>query len=87
MGVAYADPTNGFAGHGACGTAGEWINAIVDGPNGDGDFHRDDPPTQLCILWDAVCPSRGSFHPKAAGTSGYATVVTDRLNAIGYHGS
>ncbi|MEV6155052.1 SGNH/GDSL hydrolase family protein [Nonomuraea sp. NPDC052129] len=85
--VAYANPVNTFIGHGACALDTEWINAVVNGPTGDGDFHEGDPATQFCILWESFCLSRESFHPKAAGTTAYATVVDSALNAIGYKGS
>ncbi|GAA2315054.1 hypothetical protein GCM10010149_78440 [Nonomuraea roseoviolacea subsp. roseoviolacea] len=86
MKVAYADPVPAFVGHGGCDTP-EWVNKMVSGPNGDGDFHPGDAASQLCVPTGETCLSRESFHPNRAGTVGYATVVNGVLNAIGYHGS
>ncbi|MEV4898108.1 hypothetical protein AB0K48_53135, partial [Nonomuraea sp. NPDC055795] len=84
--IAHASPVSAFDNHGAC-AADEWINAAVNGPNGKGDFHNGDPATPFCLLWGAFCLSRESFHPKAAGTTAYATAATNTLTAIGYKGS
>ncbi|MEU5163749.1 SGNH/GDSL hydrolase family protein [Streptomyces sp. NPDC020875] len=88
--IEYADPVSAFAGHGGCDTD-EWINKFVLGPNGDGDFHLGDPAAvPAACLWGALggkCLSRESFHPKNAGTTGYAAVMQARLQAIGYQGS
>ncbi|MFF4911329.1 SGNH/GDSL hydrolase family protein [Streptomyces sp. NPDC001260] len=87
--VAFADPIPAFKGHGICDTD-EWINRTVAGPNGDGDFHAGDPANQLpCIPapGDNVCLSLESFHPKNAGTTGYAQVMDQALADIGYKGS
>ncbi|MEU2238291.1 SGNH/GDSL hydrolase family protein [Streptomyces sp. NPDC018338] len=85
--IQYADPVDTFVGHGGCDEP-EWINKIVIGPNGDGDFHPGDPASQLCTWeWLGDCLSRESFHPNNAGTTGYAQVMTGRLNDIGYTGS
>ncbi|MEV4310456.1 hypothetical protein [Nonomuraea sp. NPDC049624] len=84
--VAYSHPVPTFSGHGAC-DADEWINAIVNGPNGDGDFHKGDLATPFCISNSTFCLSRESFHPRAAGTTGYATAVQNVVSAIGYKGS
>ncbi len=85
--IEYADPVSAFVGHGGC-DADEWINKIVSGPNGDGDFHRGDPVTeatnQCALSWLVGCLSREAFHPKGAGTSGYAGVMQARLGQIGY---
>lgn len=48
--VSFADPVPAFVGHGGCDDP-EWINKIVKGPQGDGDFHKDDPATPFCT-WD-----------------------------------
>ncbi|GAA3111645.1 hypothetical protein GCM10017600_66610 [Streptosporangium carneum] len=48
-----------------------------------------DPASQAC-LWDWLpdtCLSRESFHPKAAGITGYAQAMQTRLAQIGYQGS
>ncbi|WNI22736.1 GDSL-type esterase/lipase family protein [Streptomyces sp. ITFR-16] len=88
--VEYANPVDAFVGHGGCDDP-EWINKVVTGPNGDGDFHDGDPAAQPGVcLWgvgDGVCISRESFHPKGAGTTGYADVMRKRLGEIGYTGS
>ncbi|MFC8508527.1 hypothetical protein ACFU3J_24430 [Streptomyces sp. NPDC057411] len=86
--IQYANPVDAFVGHGGCDTP-EWINKIVMGPNGDGDFHAGDPASQLCT-WEWLggdCLSRESFHPKDSGTTGYAQVMRGRLDEIGYMGS
>ncbi|MFC8360245.1 SGNH/GDSL hydrolase family protein [Streptomyces griseorubiginosus] len=88
--VQYANPVSSFVGHGGCDDP-EWINKIVLGPNGDGDFHKGDPAAApAACLWGVAgdtCLSRESFHPKDAGTSGYAAVMSKRLSEIGYTGS
>lgn len=90
MKVAYADPVSAFVGHGGC-DSDEWINKIVAGPNGDGDFHQGDPATPFCLpdILGGDCLSRASFHPKYAGTGnpGYAGVMRATLDQIGYTGS
>ena len=86
--VAFADPIPAFKGHGIC-DSDEWINRIVAGPNGDGDFHDGDPANQVpCITKPGtnVCLSLESFHPKNAGTTGYAQVMDQELADIGYKG-
>jgi lysophospholipase L1-like esterase len=86
--VAFADPIPAFKGHGIC-DSDEWINRIVAGPNGDGDFHAGDPANQLpCIPapGENICLSLESFHPKSAGTTGYAAVMDQELADIGYKG-
>ncbi|MFC7303207.1 SGNH/GDSL hydrolase family protein [Streptomyces monticola] len=80
--VAYADPIAKFEGHGVC-DSDEWINSTVAGPEGDGDFHRGDDVTTIC-WWVNTCLSRESFHPKQSGTTGYAAVMSETLNSIGY---
>ncbi|WP_205624222.1 hypothetical protein [Amycolatopsis vancoresmycina] len=80
-----ADPIGAFVGHGGCDDP-EWINKIVLGPNGEGDFHKGDNPTQFCF-WDVLggaCLSREMFHPNAAGTTGYAQVMEARLTQLHY---
>ncbi|MHC5902901.1 SGNH/GDSL hydrolase family protein [Streptomyces sp. S6] len=87
--VTFADPIPAFQGHGIC-DSDEWINRIVAGPNGDGDFHDGDPANPIpCLPWpgDNVCASLESFHPKNAGTTGYARVMDQTLVDIGYKGS
>lgn len=85
--IQYADPVDTFVGHGGCDDP-EWINKIVIGPNGDGDFHPGDSASQLCPWeWLGGCLSRKSFHPNNASTTGYAHVMAGRLNDIGYTGS
>lgn len=90
--VRYADPVGHFAGHAACGTGAEWIHGLVDGPNGDGDFHPGDPVVEendICpASWsdDGLCLSREAFHPNADGQRGYAEVMEERLREIGYRG-
>lgn len=85
--IEYADPVNAFVGHGGCDDP-EWINKIVVGPAGDGDFHDGDPAAEpASCLWGLTggrCISRESFHPKNAGTTGYADVMKKRLGEIGY---
>jgi hypothetical protein len=84
-GFHFADPVPAFVGHGGCDTE-EWINKIVPGPNGDGDFHKGDKASPFCF-WDVLggaCLSRESFHPNSAGASGYARVLEDNLRDIGY---
>jgi hypothetical protein len=88
--VDYANPVADFVGHGGCDDP-EWINKIVIGPDGDGDFHAGDPASQACT-WEWLggdCLSRSSFHPKKDGTGdpGYAGVMRKRLVEIGYTGS
>ncbi|WP_282692808.1 SGNH/GDSL hydrolase family protein [Streptomyces sp. CC208A] len=85
--IQYANPVNAFVGHGGCDDP-EWINKIVIGPNGDGDFHAGDPASEACT-WKWLggdCLSRESFHPNNSGTTGYAQVMSGRLNDIGYKG-
>ncbi|MEU9529363.1 hypothetical protein AB0D58_28785 [Streptomyces sp. NPDC048210] len=87
--VAFADPISAFQGHGIC-DSNEWINGIVAGPNGDGDWHAGDPAAQVpCIPWpgENPCASLESFHPKNAGTTGYAQVMSKALTDMGYKGS
>ncbi|NUT30299.1 MAG: hypothetical protein HOV84_31045 [Streptomyces sp.] len=87
--VAFADPIPAFRGHGIC-DSDEWINRVVAGPNGDGDFHDGDPANQApCLPWpgENICASLESFHPKSAGTTGYAQVMGQKLADIGYKGS
>ena len=49
--AAFADPIPAFRGHGIC-DGDEWINRVVAGPNGDGDFHDGDPANQApCLPW------------------------------------
>ncbi|MEU7719506.1 SGNH/GDSL hydrolase family protein [Streptomyces tibetensis] len=87
--AAFADPIPAFRGHGIC-DGDEWINRVVAGPNGDGDFHDGDPANQVpCLPWPGnnVCASLESFHPKSAGTTGYARVMDQALADIGYKGS
>ncbi|MEV0281796.1 SGNH/GDSL hydrolase family protein [Streptomyces sp. NPDC050610] len=87
--VAFADPIPAFKGHGLCNND-EWINGVVAGPNGDGDFHSGDPDNPLfCIPSPStgICLSLESFHPKNAGTTGYARVMEQELAAIGYKGT
>ncbi|MEU4485929.1 GDSL-type esterase/lipase family protein [Streptomyces purpurascens] len=87
--VAFADAIPAFRGHGIC-EGDEWINRVVAGPNGDGDFHDGDPANQApCLPWpgENVCASLESFHPKNAGTAGYARVMEQALAGIGYKGS
>ncbi|MFE7358681.1 hypothetical protein ACFU8Q_37750 [Streptomyces sp. NPDC057543] len=88
--IEYANPVDAFVGHGGCDDP-EWINKIVIGPNGDGDFHDGDPASvPASCLWGISggrCISRESFHPKNAGTTGYADVMKKRLGEIGYTGS
>ncbi|MFD7541340.1 SGNH/GDSL hydrolase family protein [Streptomyces sp. NPDC059819] len=84
--VAFADAIPAFHGHGLCDSE-EYINGIVAGPNGDGDFHKGDPATPTpCIPVSGVCLSLESFHPKSTGTSKYAQVMDQRLADIGYAG-
>ncbi|MFC9061730.1 hypothetical protein ACFTXB_27360 [Streptomyces sp. NPDC057074] len=87
--MAFADPISAFRGHGIC-DGDEWINRVVAGPNGDGDFHAGDPANQApCLPWpgENICASLESFHPKNAGTTGYARVMEQQLASIGYKGS
>ncbi|WP_241662394.1 MULTISPECIES: SGNH/GDSL hydrolase family protein [unclassified Streptomyces] len=87
--VAFADPIPTFKSHGIC-DDDEWINRTVAGPNGDGDFHAGDPANQLpCIPapGNNICLSLESFHPKNAGTTGYAQVMDQALADIGYKGN
>ncbi|MFI6583016.1 hypothetical protein [Embleya sp. NPDC050493] len=91
MKIAYANPVDAFVGHSGCDDP-EWINKVVIGPNGDGDFHQGDPVTkdakQCTTDWlPEACISRESFHPKSAGTTGYAAVMRAKLDAIGYPGT
>jgi len=86
--VDFANPIPAFVGHGGCDNP-EWINKIVLGPNGEGDFHNGDNSSPFCF-WEILggaCLSRESFHPKDAGTTGYAQVMQSKLQAIGYTGS
>nr|WP_260611459.1 hypothetical protein [Streptomyces sp. WAC04770] len=87
--VAFADPIPAFRGHGIC-DSDEWIHRVVAGPNGDGDFHDGDPANQVpCLPWpgENICASLESFHPKNAGTTGYARVMEQVLVSVGYKGS
>lgn len=85
--VGYVNPVSAFVGHGGC-DSDEWINKIVLGPNGDGDFHAGDP-NGVCISASGVgqtCLSREAFHPNNAGTTGYEHVVENALPGLGYTG-
>lgn len=85
--VAFADPISAFQGHGIC-DSDEWINRIVAGPNGDGDYHSGDPANPVpCIPLTGICASLESFHPKDRGTTAYAEVMDQTLADIGYTGS
>ncbi|MFD7534014.1 SGNH/GDSL hydrolase family protein [Streptomyces sp. NPDC059819] len=90
LNVEYANPVDAFVGHGGCDDP-EWINKIVIGPNGNGDFHDGDPAAvPATCLWGnsgGRCLSRESFHPKNDGTTAYAGVMRKRLDEIGYTGS
>lgn len=60
------------------------------GWNGDGDFHDGDPANQVPCLpapGENICASLESFHPKNAGTTGYARVMAQALADMGYKGS
>ncbi|WP_328494220.1 hypothetical protein OHS59_16860 [Streptomyces sp. NBC_00414] len=83
--VAYADSIAKFEGHGLC-DSDEWVNGIVTGPEGEGDFHTGDDVQKVC-WWFNTCLSREAFHPKPSGTTGYAAVMRDTLDSIGYKGS
>ncbi|MET9361599.1 SGNH/GDSL hydrolase family protein [Streptomyces sp. NPDC006632] len=86
--VTYANPIDWFVGHGGCDSE-EWINKIVLGPNGDGDFHPGDPYSK-CISAPGIgqsCLSREAFHPNNAGTSGYEHFVEKVLKDTGYTGT
>lgn len=86
--VAHADPIPKFKGHGLCDSS-EWLNRSVIGPEGDGDFHENDKVNTICMILTpgSQCLSRESFHPKPAGTTGYARFIEETLLAIGYTGS
>ncbi|HWS37611.1 MAG TPA: SGNH/GDSL hydrolase family protein [Actinoplanes sp.] len=85
--VDFADPVPAFVGHGGCDNP-EWINKIVEGPLGDGDFHPGDPATRGCAWeWIGFCLSRASFHPNQGGATGYAGVMRAKLDQIGYNGA
>ncbi|MFD7480484.1 SGNH/GDSL hydrolase family protein [Streptomyces sp. NPDC059837] len=85
--VAFADPISAFHGHGIC-DSDEWINRIVAGPNGDGDYHSGDPANPIpCIPLTGICASLESFHPKDRGTTAYSAVMDQTLADIGYTGS
>ncbi|MFH8553289.1 SGNH/GDSL hydrolase family protein [Streptomyces celluloflavus] len=87
--VAFADAIPAFNGHGLCDND-EWINGIVAGPNGDGDYHKGDPANQIpCIpvSKDGICASLESFHPKGAGTTAYAQTMNQKLFDLGYQGN
>ncbi|MFD7338480.1 hypothetical protein ACFV98_21095 [Streptomyces violascens] len=84
--VAFADAIPAFHGHGLC-DGDEYINGIVAGSNGDGDYHKGDPATPFpCLPVSGVCVSLESFHPKSSGTSTYAQVMDQTLVNIGYAG-
>ncbi|MGW4159877.1 SGNH/GDSL hydrolase family protein [Streptomyces sp. NPDC004788] len=86
--VSFADAIPAFQGHAVCDSE-EWINGIVAGPNGDGDFHDGDPANQAPCLpspGENVCASLESFHPKDRGTTAYAQVMDQTLADIGYTG-
>ena len=78
-----ADPINDFVGHSGCDDP-EWINKIVVGPNGKGDFHVGDKPSQACIAVAGACLSREMFHPDSDGTTGYAHLMEKRFAEIHY---
>ncbi|WNI16184.1 hypothetical protein [Actinacidiphila sp. ITFR-21] len=88
-GIAIVSPLAAFAGHAAC-DSDPWINAVVVGPNGDGDFHKGDPESRLCApAWVPAigpCLSRESFHPTREGSTTYEHVVEQWLTSIGYTG-
>ncbi len=81
------DPIGEFVGHGVCDEPA-WISGLMPGPNGEGDLHSDDKPSEACLpeSLGGVCLSRESFHPNSYGTVGYARVLQDYLYAIGYVG-
>lgn len=74
-----------FTGHGGCDDP-EWIYTVVVGTDGEGDFHSGDDAEEACLVIDALCVSRRSYHPKTEGTSAYADAVEERLVALGYNG-
>lgn len=85
--MAFADPISAFHGHGIC-DSDEWINRIVAGPNGDGDYHSGDPANPIPrIPLTGICASLESFHPKDRGTTAYSAVMDQTLADIGYTGS
>ena len=86
--VAFADAISAFHGHGLC-DSDEYINGIVVGPNGDGDYHSGDPGIQapcIPVILGGACASLESFHPKGSGTSKYAQVMEQTLADILYVG-
>ncbi|WIX86353.1 hypothetical protein [Amycolatopsis sp. DG1A-15b] len=84
--IASADPGTVFNNHGVCGNT-PWFHGVSLNPNGDGDFHKGDKPTQFCIPLTEWCISRESFHPTGDGATGYTQVLQNKLTAIGYRGS
>jgi hypothetical protein len=86
--VDFANPIDAFVGHAGCDDP-EWINKIIIGPNGDGDFHNGDHPSPFCLpeILGGSCLSRETFHPNQPGTSGYAQVMEAKLRDINYQGS
>ncbi len=87
--VHFAPALDAFAPHNVCGVE-PWINGLRWGPYGDGDFHKGDALTPMCLPvpeHEDPCTSRETYHPNAAGTSGYTTILQQKLGQIGYTGS
>ncbi len=78
-----ASPIDHYAGHGGCDDPA-WLHITRAGPAGEGDFHVGDDVLTLCFQASGTCLSRESFHPNQAGALNYATVLRDKLVAIGY---
>lgn len=81
------DPIEEFVGHGVC-DDGAWINGVVVGPSGEGDYHPGDKDSLPCLapFNHGVCVSRDTFHPNSRGAVQYAHILGDYLDAIEYNG-
>jgi hypothetical protein len=83
--VTLADAVDMLGQHTACGGQDEWINKVVLGPNGRGDFPTIDiKNSNPSCQWQTICISRESVHPKDSGTTAYANLLQNQLSVIGY---
>ncbi|MDH2428495.1 hypothetical protein [Sphaerisporangium sp. TRM90804] len=87
--VSFADAIPAFAGKGVCSGSGrlpdadaDSIHGVLGASTGGGDF----PSGIDCVVDSLRCASRSSMHPNGRGTSVYAALFQQHLQAIGYTG-
>lgn len=80
--VRFIDVIPAFDGHGICDSE-EWLNAVVVGPQSEGDFAGGPGCIPETVFTDPLCISRESLHPLKLGTTGYAQAVSAGMAATG----